>query len=347
MLRCRHWIAIAGFMSFALRGIAQTPTRAWTPALLKDASAWSIHMNDGSVSAGADGLHVAIAPGKTWAIAAAPVLKLPANTAHVRINVSSISPGGRWLIRLFGRFRGREKAFDFSPFYNMKQPGSFDMELDPRLLESGANGEHGEVPGGVMVQLGLEGDPGAHVVFSELTLEAGAVQPKHTGLAGQIALPSVDLIPDLPSPYKMLNWKLLTARLDKFIFDNKTGGEYLPLLWIDRDHINSPLDTFGMPSYVGGTREKNGIQEGVTCIGAVLGPSLIGIDKSKQQHNWVKMCEAFCNGANGSNLVLNLQNQPTGGSFWYEIWPHIAFYGLVSKYPDTGRLAEIMRTTAG
>jgi hypothetical protein len=315
--------------------------------MLAEAAPWQIHMNDGIVRSDEKGLHVSIAPGKKWAIAAAPGLSLPANTTRVHLKIGAVTGGGRWLIRLYGRFRGRTSAVDFSPFYNMAKPGSFDLDLDPRLLAAGTGDTRGVIPGGVMVQLGLEGDAGASVDFTELSFTSHVTSGSSHAIPGQISLPSIDMMPEMPSPYRMLNWKQVTTQLDRLIFDTSAKGQYLPLTWIDKAHINSQEDTFGMPSYVGDEREKNGGQEGVTCIGAVLGPSLIGIDKSKQQHNWVKMCEAFCNKANGSGLVLNLQNQPTGGSFWYEIWPHIAFYGLVDRYPGMPSLAQIMKETAG
>lgn len=68
---------------------------------------------------------------------------------------------------------------------------------------------------------------------------------------------------------------------------------------------------------------------------AVLGATLIGIDKSQAEHDYVRMCEAWFNSRNQLNLVLNLQWCETGGSFWYEIWPHIVFYALADRYPDS------------
>ena len=81
-------------------------------------------------------------------------------------------------------------------------------------------------------------------------------------------------------------------------------------------------------------------------MGAVLGATLVGIDKSRQEHDYVAMCEAWFNTQNGMNLVLNRQQDGTGGSFWYELFPHIVFYALADRYPDKPRLAEIMRITA-
>ncbi len=324
---------------------AQSNLPMWQPTMLTNPAAWSIHMNDGLVTTSNTGLRVQIAPGKTWSIAAAPGLILPPAPASIKVHVANITPGAHWLVRLYGKFRGHEKAFDFSPFSGMNGAGTYVMELDPRLLQ----GKEGapDVPGGVMVQLGLEGPAGARVEFDNVEFVGAAHRRSTVHIPGQISLPTVDLMPNLPTPYKMLNWKAVTHNLDNLLFNTQAKGEYLPFVWIDKSHVNMPFDTFGVPSYVGDAREKGGGQEGVTCIGAVLGPSLVGIDKRHQQFDWVRMCEGFWNTANGSNLVLNLQNQPAGGSFWYEIWPHIAFYGLVDRYPGVGRLDEIMRVTAG
>lgn len=42
--------------------------------------------------------------------------------------------------------------------------------------------------------------------------------------------------------------------------------------------------TFGLPSYLGDphrTAASAGSQEGITCMGAVLGATLVGVDKSR------------------------------------------------------------------
>jgi hypothetical protein len=164
-----------------------------------------------------------------------------------------------------------------------------------------------------------------------------------------VDIEAVESMPNLPEPYELIDWKAKAEAYDRFVFDFAATGEYLPLVWIDELRINIDRPTFGLPSYVGDPRQRgahSGEQEGVTCMGAVFGATIAGIDKSRQAHDWVDMCEAWFNARNGLGLVLNTQRQETGGSFWYEIWPHIVFYAISDRYPGKPRLAEIQRITA-
>lgn len=170
------------------------------------------------------------------------------------------------------------------------------------------------------------------------------------GQAGQIAIPSVELMPNIPEPFDMRDWKALTVAYDEFVFNFDATGEFLPIPWWDTTRYNFPRDVIGLPSYVGHfgqTTTKAQAHEAITTMPAVLGPTLIGIDKSNQNgHNWVLMQENYYNIYTGENLVLNYSTGDSGQTFWYELWPHIMFYQLVSYYPGTGTMDEIMRTTA-
>jgi len=161
----------------------------------------------------------------------------------------------------------------------------------------------------------------------------------------QINISRVEEMPNIPSPYKMKNWKQVATDYDSFVFDFGATGQYLPLIWWDTSHINVSWDVFGMKSYVGDHRSGSG-HEGITCMGAVLGATLAGIDKSSQfGHNFVRDAEAYYNIASGQNMVLNLVY--TGaGDWWYEVFPHILFYSLVYYYPGTGNMETIMLNTA-
>ena len=147
----------------------------------------------------------------------------------------------------------------------------------------------------------------------------------------------------------MIDWREKARAYDAFVFDFNAQGQYLPLVWLDDSRINIDRSTFGLPSYAGATGQspaKPNSQEGVTCLGAVLGATLAGVDKSRQTHDYAAMCEAWFNTRNGLNLVLNQQNGGAGGSFWYEMFTHIAFYALADRYPEKARLTEIMRLSA-
>ncbi|MGB7157965.1 MAG: hypothetical protein WBD40_07850 [Tepidisphaeraceae bacterium] len=161
----------------------------------------------------------------------------------------------------------------------------------------------------------------------------------------QIDVPRVNLMPDAPQPYRLKDWKAVAVAYDRFVFDPTIKGEHLPLLWWDDTKRNRPRRAFGLPSYVGG-KNRDGNQEAINCIAAVLGATLAGIDKRAGEHDWVLMCEQFFNSGNGQNLILNGPRGGSGDSFWYELWPHVLFYGLVDRYPDTPGFESIMRTTA-
>ncbi|RLE09995.1 hypothetical protein DRJ00_02775 [Candidatus Aerophobetes bacterium] len=158
----------------------------------------------------------------------------------------------------------------------------------------------------------------------------------------------VELMPNIPSPFQMRDWKALSEAYDEFIFNFNLTGDFLPLIWWDKSHQNFERDTFGLPSYVGDVRRgRDGFQEAINCMAAVLGATLVGIDKSNQNgQNWVLMCENYYNIDNGEYLFLNTTNWKTGRSFWYEILPNILFYQLAYYYPDCGSFQEEIRLVA-
>ena len=142
-------------------------------------------------------------------------------------------------------------------------------------------------------------------------------------------------MPNLPQPFELIDWKDKAMAYDRLVFDRNARGEFLPLLWLDDSHINLQQPTFGLPSYVGSPSQgqaKPNSQEGVTCLGAVLGATLAGVDKSRQESDYVGMCEAWFNSANGLDLVLNQQRCGTGGSFWYEMFPKIVLVPLPTRF---------------
>ncbi len=190
------------------------------------------------------------------------------------------------------------------------------------------------------------------IIKSILLVVIAATLPLRTAVAEQQnRIDRVELAPNLPEPFHMRDWKAVAAGYDRLAFDLHAQGEPLPLIWLDENRVNIDRTGFGISSYVGDYRTLNEIEgarvhESIATMGSVLGATLVGIDKTRGEHNWVQMCEQYYCSASGENLVLNKPVDLSGNSFWYETFPHILFYSLADRYPDEGWMDSIVDTTA-
>lgn len=151
----------------------------------------------------------------------------------------------------------------------------------------------------------------------------------------------VESMPDSPASYVMRDWRQVARDYDSLVFDFTASGEYLPLIRWDTSRRHFDLDTFFLPSYVGDYRQQPGSQEAINVLAALLGATLVGIDKSSQHgYNWVLMAKQFFNVDDSQRVVLNNIGGRSGGSFWYEIYPAILFFGLVDRYPQVAEIAS-------
>ena len=101
-------------------------------------------------------------------------------------------------------------------------------------------------------------------------------------------------MPDRVASFQMRDWRDVAQKFDNLVFDVNATGQYLPLTRIDTTPEYPLLqESFGIAAYVGETRTfgENGelVFESISTLGAVLGGSLVGIDKSSGPHNWVSM----------------------------------------------------------
>ncbi|MEE9189420.1 MAG: LamG-like jellyroll fold domain-containing protein, partial [Candidatus Neomarinimicrobiota bacterium] len=154
--------------------------------------------------------------------------------------------------------------------------------------------------------------------------------------AQQITVDHVEQMPNLPNPYLMRDWKQVTRGYDSLVFDLTRTGEYLPLIWINTNTINYPNhDSFGLHTVVGTSSPSNA--EAINVLPAVIGASLVGIDKSNQNGtNWVLGCEEFFNRRPEENVYLNGATAQSGEDWWYSVMPNVFFYQLYDLYPGTG-----------
>jgi hypothetical protein len=155
-------------------------------------------------------------------------------------------------------------------------------------------------------------------------------------MAQQIPITRVEMMPNMPSPYNMQDWKKVALGYDSLVFDLNRQGQYLPLSWLDFNTINYPNhESFGIDSYVGTFAPNSG--EAINVLAAVVGATLLGIDKSDQNgHNWVLGCEEFFNNRPQENVYLNNPVTSSGSDWWYDTMPNIFFYQLYDSYPNTG-----------
>jgi len=186
------------------------------------------------------------------------------------------------------------------------------------------------------------------VWWMPLVLAVGPVGPIASAGEGQVRIARVERMPNLPQPFAVRDWKAVALGFDRLAFDANATGEHLPLIWLVRERGGAEPVTFGLPSYVGdyrGASKGRRMHEAITCMGAVLGATVAGVDKTRGSHNWVRLCGYYYD-RTAKGLISNRGDTASGGSFWYDLFPHIVFYALAERYPDEADAAKIVRRTA-
>lgn len=175
----------------------------------------------------------------------------------------------------------------------------------------------------------------------------------------QLQLSRVDSMPNLPKPFKIMDFKSLAKGFDSLVFDETQTGAYWPLIWKDNSRKNFDQETFGIYTAMGDLRQgpenNNGIfHESLATIGSVFGATLMGIDKSDQDgKNYVSMLKNYFNSDTKWDIVMNntspevaLLGGGYGRDWWYDVYPNVLFYGVANFYPEEKNYSEIMRSVA-
>ena len=157
-----------------------------------------------------------------------------------------------------------------------------------------------------------------------------------TGQPGQIPFDRVEMMPNMPSPYNMRDWRDVAVKFDSFVFDSTKTGTYLPLISLVDQGISYPGNrTFGLHTYVG-TNNPNG-GEGINVLPALVGASLAGIDKSNHLgQNWVLMAQDYFRKGGDEGIYLNNRGGSSGNDWWYDMMPNIYFFQLYDLYGELG-----------
>lgn len=171
-------------------------------------------------------------------------------------------------------------------------------------------------------------------------------------------IPRVDKMPFHPKPYKYRDWKQTALDFDAYVFDFNQKGPFLPLIWLDGMKRNFPDTTFGIYTALGDIRMGAAVNNGenheaLGALGAVLGATMVGIDKSNQSgRNYVRMLRNYFAKDNGWNVIQNFTNKGAhigggyGYDFWYEVHNNVLFYCIADKYNDEKEFDDILLNIA-
>jgi hypothetical protein len=165
----------------------------------------------------------------------------------------------------------------------------------------------------------------------------------------ELDLPPIDLLPNAPTTYQMRDWHKTATDFDTLAFNTTATGQFLPIVRIDNTFQPPQTSTwYGLPAYVGETRTfgETGepIHEAIASLAAVLGATLVGVDKSAGPYDWVAMSKEYYVDRNSQYIVLNTPFSVSGQSAWYETYPDILMYAIADHYPGESSLQPMLNT---
>lgn len=176
---------------------------------------------------------------------------------------------------------------------------------------------------------------------------------------GQVNIPRIELMPNAPNPYKILNWKQKAIDYDSYVFDFNRKLPPGPLIWIDNSQRNLTQPTFGLYTAIHDCRQgpnhNNGeFHESLNSLSAILGAGLVGIDKTHQNgYNYVKMIQNYFNSKSGWNIMMNNtcpEVGKLGGGYgrdwWYDVFPNVLYYAVCDVFPHVDNANKIQRSIA-
>jgi hypothetical protein len=180
-----------------------------------------------------------------------------------------------------------------------------------------------------------------------------------TAQVTQTHIPRVDQMPDMPAHFEIIDYNKLAHNFNTIVFDFNAKGNFWPLVWIDKSQKNYPQDVVGMYTAIGDVRQgpannKGMFHEALANMGATLGASLVGIDKTNDRgHNYVAMLKNYFNSETGWDIMMNntcpevaLLGGGYGRDWWYDVYPNLLFYAIYEQYPNEPGLEEIARKIA-
>lgn len=175
----------------------------------------------------------------------------------------------------------------------------------------------------------------------------------------QTKIVRVEMMPNEPQPYKIIDWKQRAIDYDNYVFDFNPELPAGPMIWLDNSQRNLPQITFGLYTAIHDSRQgpdrNNGeFHESLNSLSAILGAGLVGIDKTNQNgYNYVKMVQNYFNSETGWNIVMNNtcpEVAQLGGGYgrdwWYDVLPNVLFYAVCDVFPNVENADFIQKSIA-
>lgn len=162
----------------------------------------------------------------------------------------------------------------------------------------------------------------------------------------QQRLARIDSMADVPQPLQVIDWYAMARQFDSTVYNFRATGPHWPVVWWDSSKHNFPQAVVGLYTAMddqrqGPSHNKGMFHESLATMGATLGATLVGIDKSNQDGlNYVSMLKNYFNRETGWNIMMNNtcpEVAQLGGGYgrdwWYDVYPNLLFYAIYDKYP--------------
>lgn len=175
----------------------------------------------------------------------------------------------------------------------------------------------------------------------------------------QTLIQRIELMPNTPQPYKIIDWKQKAKDYDAYVFDFNPNLPAGTMIWLDNSQRNLPQITFGLYTAINDVRQgpahnDGEFHESLNSLSAILGAGLMGIDKTHQNgYNYVKMIQNYFNSETGWNIMMNNtcpEVAQLGGGYgrdwWYDVLPNVLFYAVSDVFPNVENADNIQRSIA-